>query len=206
MKLLKTGMIIAASMFIFICTNINSQIILKLKEEKTPVQLNKSLNMYKPHLRAKEMKTTGGSALPYIFYTMLFINPMLVIEDKKAYFGLTKEVSVGYYPYGRLAFEYSYIFRSKNTSHLRFSYNFDFILEAGDFAAFILTPGAGYFTDTHNKGWFAQGSFGLILPAFFSAVNPYIRYRHTFIKDKQPGKTDIDDISLGMGFMLYLNN
>lgn len=152
-----------------------------------------------------EYKATK-TAIPIMFYTLLFINPMLVIEDKKVYFGLTKEISFGYYPYGRMAFEYSFIARNNNSSHLRTSYNYDFILEAGDFAAFVLTPGAGYFTDTKNKGWFAQTSFGLFLPVFFSAVNPYIKYRHTFVMNKPTGKTDIDDISLGMGFLFYFNN
>ena len=209
-------------LIICICINTMSQNKLKLEENNTTIQLrlveNKNFSNLLPspfwrgaggeeflQQTSSVISTTGGGALPFIFYALLFINPMLVIEDKKAFFGLTKEVSVGYFPYGRLAFEYSYIFRSYNTSHLRFSYNYDIILEAGNFAAFILTPGAGYFTDTHNKGWFVQGSFGLILPAIFSAVNPYFRYRHTFIQDKLPGKTDIDDISLGMGFMFYLN-
>jgi len=155
---------------------------------------------------ASVYKTAGGGAIPYMFYTLLFVNPMLVIEDKKGSFGLTKEVSFGYYPYGRIAMEYSYIFRDMNTSHLRASYNYDIILEAGDFAAFNLTPGAGYFTDTKNKGWFGQLSFGVIIPAFISAVNPYVRYRHTFIQNKAADKTDIDDISIGMGFMFYLND
>jgi hypothetical protein len=152
------------------------------------------------------IKKTGVGAIPYLYYTLLFINPMLVIEDKKPYFGLTKEMSFGYYPYGRIALEYSYIFREKNTSHLRASYNYDFILEGGDFAAFNLTPGVGYFTDTKNKGIFAQLSFGIIIPAWISAMNPYIKYRHTFIQNKAVDKTDIDDISLGMGFMFYFND
>ena len=205
MKLLKSrksGKIIIASILIFVCLNTNSQFSLKLKEVKS--SLNNGISLHKTDNPPGKTETSN-STLPIIFYTLLFINPMLVIEDKRAYFGLTKEVSVGYFPYGRLAFEYSYIFRDKNTSHLRFSYNFDFILEASDFAAFTLTPGAGYFTDTKNKGLFAQASFGAFLPVLFFAVNPYIKYRHTFIQDKQPGKTDIDDISIGMGLLFFFN-
>jgi len=197
--------LIIAAVILFTCSNACSQFNLKLKEEKKPLQFDNSFSLAKNVSPPVKMKT-AGVALPFMFYTLLFINPMLVIEDKKVYFGLTKEISFGYFPYGRFSFEYSYIIRDKNTSHLRFSYNYDFILEAGDFAAFTLTPGAGYFTDTKNKGWFAQASFGLFLPVFFSAVNPYIKYRHTFVQDKQNGKTDIDDISLGMGFLFYFNN
>ncbi len=144
----------------------------------------------------------SGLVMPYIFYAAAFINPMIVFEDKKVFFGLTKEITFGKFPYGRISFEYSYIFRSYNTSHLRFSYNYDIILEAGDFVAFTASPGLGYFTDTRNKGWFAQGSVGAILPfGGFIAAAPYLRYRHTFIKEKL--KTDIDDVSLGMAFMIY---
>lgn len=134
---------------------------------------------------------------------LAFISPTVVFEDKKTFFALTKEVSVGKFRFGRLAFEYSYVFRSYNTSHLRFSYNYDIILTAGDFIAIVATPGAGYFTDTKNKGWFVHGSTGVFL-AFAEpwVFHPYLRYRHTFIKEKT--KTDINDISLGMSFILYL--
>lgn len=185
-------------MFI-VCTNSFSQYKLTLKEGN-----QHKLTSYETS-NSSAFKT-AKSSIPYIFYTMVFINPMLVIEDKKAHFGLTKEISFGYYPYGRLAIEYSFIFRDYNTSHFRFSYNFDIILEARDIAAFNLTPGVGYFTDSKNKGWFAHASFGVIIPAFVAAVNPYIRYRHTFVQNKSAEKTDIDDISLGMGFMFYFND
>ncbi len=147
-------------------------------------------------------KNTSKAGINAFMYTALIINPMLVIEDKKAFFGLTKEISVGRFPYGRIAFEYSYIFRSYNNSHFRVSYNYDVILEAGDFLAILATPGAGYFTDTKNNGWFLHGSIGaLIASSDYFALNPYLRYRHTFIKDKI--KSDINDISLGVGLVFY---
>jgi hypothetical protein len=150
----------------------------------------------------KPFKLSSKADAPTYFYLLAIINPMLVIEDKKVFFGLTKEISFGKFPYGRIAFEYSYIFRSYNTSHLRFSYNYDIILEAGDFIGFIATPGVGYFTDTKNEGWFLHGSVGAIMPTGdHFAVSPYFRYRHTFIKDQT--KSDINDISLGVSFMFY---
>lgn len=140
--------------------------------------------------------------IPFSWYLAAIINPMLVIEDKRVFFGLTKEISAGVFPYGRLALEYSYIFRSYNTSHLRFSYNYDVILEAGDFVGIIASPGAGYFTDTKNEGWFVQGSVGALLgPGEPLMFNPYLKYRHTFIKD--PVKSNINDISLGVGFAFF---
>lgn len=147
--------------------------------------------------------TYSKAGIPATWYLAAIVNPMLVIEDKKAFFGLTKEISAGIFPYGRLAFEYSYIFRSYNTSHLRFSYNYDFILAAGDFVGFIATPGAGYFTDTKNNGWFLQGSVGALLgPGEPLMFNPYLKYRHTFIKEKT--KSNINDISIGVGFAFFM--
>lgn len=169
-------------------------------------QIN-SLKLKEPVYRNSILKTPSASYkktdIPASWYLAAIINPMLVIEDKKVYFGLTKEVSAGIFPYGRVAFEYSYIFRSYNTSHFRFSYNYDFILEAGDFVGIIATPGIGYFTDTRNNGWFLQGSFGALLgPGKPLMFNPYIKYRHTFIKEKT--KSNINDISLGVGFAFFL--
>lgn len=139
----------------------------------------------------------------YLVGIASLISPVIVFEDKKVFFALTKEISIGKFPYGRLSFEYSYVFRDSNTSHLRFSYNYDIILFAGDFIGAIASPGAGYFTDTKNNGWFLHASAG---PFFgiseYFVLHPYFRYRHTFIKDEN--KTDIDDISLGAAFILYL--
>ncbi len=137
-----------------------------------------------------------------IWYLPVIINPMLVIEDKKVFIGLTKEISIGIIPYGRVAFEYSYIFRNYNKNHLRFSYNYDIILSASDFVAFIATPGAGYFTDTKNNGWFLHGSIGALMgPGEPFVFIPYFRYRHTFISQKI--SSDINDISLGVGISFY---
>lgn len=139
----------------------------------------------------------------FVIGIVALISPMVVFEDKKVFFALTKEVSIGRFPFGRVSFEYSYVFRNYNQSHIRLSYNYDIVLEASQFAAIIASPGVGYFTDTHNKGWFLQGSAGVLLPfSEFITYHPYIRYRHTFIKDKL--KSDINDVSLGLAFILYL--
>ena len=192
--------VFALLLCIFAAGSTFPQFRLKLKENNELLKRSPVIN------ETPKLFSKTKNAVPLIYYTALFINPMLVIEDKKVYFGLTKEISFGYFPFGRLAFEYSFIVREKNTSHLRFSYNYDIILESSDFAAFMVTPGAGYFTDTENKGWFAHASFGVLVPIGFTVTSPYIRYRHTFVQNKPPGKTDIDDISLGMGLIFYINN
>jgi hypothetical protein len=168
---------------------------------------------FKEHqFKLKESNTSNNNSLFYkktdlptplfVIGIITLISPVVVFEDKKVFFALTKEISIGKFPYGRLSFEYSYVFRSYNQSHFRFSYNYDIVLESSDFAAVIASPGAGYFTDTHNKGWFLQGSAGLLLPfSEFITYHPYFRYRHTFISEKT--KSNIHDISLGMAFILY---
>ena len=171
-----------------------------------------TVNSQSYHLKLKNntshLKTpslSGKSDLPTPWFVLgitAIISPVAVFEDKKVYFGLTKEISLAKVPFGRLAFEYSYIFRKYNSSHLRFSYNYDFILEAGNFIAFTATPGAGYFTDTKNKGWFLQGSAGVLFAWTENiALSPYLRYRHTFISNK--AKTDINDISLAVAVIFF---
>ncbi len=183
-------------LILLICVTVYSQ--------SDPLNLNFNMdkNAYGNSLLTPLNITYSKAGAPLSFYIAAIINPMLVIEDKKVFFGLTKEVSIGKFPYGRLAFEYSYIFRSYNTSHLRLSYNYDIILDIGQFVGFVATPGVGYFTDTKNNGWFIHGSFGAILPTGnYFAFNPYLRYRHTFIKDIS--KSNINDVSLGVGLMFY---
>lgn len=185
------------TVLLFFPAGIKSQSIdLKLKENKfSPLKQN-SFKINPGITKTADLPT------PLLFLgIVLLVNPMVVFEDKKVFFGLTREISIGKYPYGRIAFEYSYIFRKYNTSHLRVSYIFDAIFETMYFVALDLNAGAGYFTDTKNKGWFLQGSFGFLVPTSHVVFNPYLRYRHTFIKDIN--KSDINDISLGMAFLLY---
>jgi hypothetical protein len=162
------------------------------------LQLKKSSGITK---KSAIYKKTDVPTHIFALGLLALISPMAVFEDKKVFFALTKEVSIGKFPYGRLAFEYSYVFRSYNKSHFRFSYNYDIILEAGDFFALIATPGAGYFTDTKNKGWFLHGSAGVVIGGEPISFSPYLRYRHTFIHDKL--KSDINDVSLGCALIFF---
>jgi hypothetical protein len=173
------------------------EINLKLKNKKYPYNKNNLGSL---------TKKTDSSPILFGVYVLTLINPMLVIEDKTAFFGLTKEISLGLQSAvraGRISFEYTYVFRNYNRNHLRFSYNYDLILESSPYVSIILTPGAGYFTDTKNKGWFLHASGGIFfVPLENVALYPYLRCRHTFIPDKN--KSDINDISLGMAFLIYL--
>jgi hypothetical protein len=151
---------IAFALVLFFSAGIRSQNIdLKLKENKSS-QLKQDLFKINPGVTKKADLPTPLLLLGIV----LFINPMVVFEDKKVFFGLTKEISVGVYQYGRIAFEYSYIFRSYNTSHLRVSYIYDAVFETDYFVPADINAGVGYFTDTKNKGWFLQGSAGVLVP------------------------------------------
>ena len=130
-------------------------------------------------------------------------NPIFLIENKKFYVGITKEISLGKFPYGRLAAEYSLIFRETHLNQLRFSYNFDIPLETSDFAVFMLSLGGGYFTDFSKEGYFPQASLNLIIP-FDNVIgmSTYLKFRNTFITEEN--ESDIFDFSLGIAAAIYL--
>lgn len=125
------------------------------------------------------------------------LNPILMIDNGKFYAGITKEISLGFIPYGRISAEYSLVFREKYLNQLRFSYNYDFVIEAGDFAAVLLTAGGGYFTDFNKDGYFPQTSLAILFPITDDiATNPYIKFRYAFVNDN---KGDVYDLSFGLG-------
>ena len=153
-------------------------------------------------LSGKPKKTDSGT---YIIAAIILLpGPELLAENKKVYFGLTKEISAGIYPFGRLAFEYTYIFRSYDRNHFRISYNYDFITETNSYVALWLSLGLGYFTDTRNKGFFPQFSGAILIPLdmrVLEAVYPYVKTRYTFVRGQ--GNSNIFDFSLGIGFLLH---
>lgn len=130
------------------------------------------------------------------------LNPIFQLQDKRFYAGITKEISYGFYPYGRIAAEYSLIFRETKLNQLRASYNMDLPLESGDFYAFLLSVGAGYFTDFTDEGFFPQASLSLFLPVFDKIAVPlYFKVRETFMTKDKP---DIFDVSFGLGLYLKM--
>jgi hypothetical protein len=169
----------------------------------------------KPHLKLKEndqnksntinsgrmfKRSDAPLGMILIAVPLIFINPILVFEDKKIFWGLTKEISFSSLRFGRFSFEYSFLFRTFNKNHLRFSYNYDFTYQQGtQWLFFVLSTGAGYFTDTKNKGAFAQSSMGFFIPTPLLMIHFYLKYRFTKLFNKD--KSDIHDISLGTGFI-----
>ena len=159
------------------------------------------------YIKASELKYSSQADFTnsFIWGSILAISPTLVLEDKKAYFGLSKELSAGKFPFGRVELDYTYIFRSERTSALHFSYNFDIPLN-GNFSQpslFMISPGGGYYTDFTRKGLFAQVAIGLWASTGFSdniSIHPNIKFRKIFMKDNHPGAFEI---SLGVGFGFY---
>lgn len=144
--------------------------------------------------REKAEESLGFSKVLLLAFPL---NPILMIEGKRFYAGITKDVSFGNYPYGRISLEYSLIFRQTYLNQVRASYNYDFGLESGDFAALILSVGGGYFTDFKMTGYFPQLSLSMLFPITDNiATLPYIKVRETFMTKGDP---DIFDFSFGFG-------
>lgn len=187
----KNNLIIAALFFIipYIISSQTFELKLKNISAGSNISAVRSANKY--------YSKTG---IPASWYLAAIINPMLVIEDKKVFFGLTKEISKSFFPFGRLSLEYSFLFRTFNKNHFRISYNYDHVFDnRSDWVIFVVSPGAGYFTDTKNNGAFIQGSGGLFFPTPVFMGHLYLKYRFTKIFDEN--KSDIHDISLGLGLV-----
>jgi len=145
----------------------------------------------------------AGNSL--ILGSILVVTPTLLIEGGKSHFGLSKEFSIGRFPYGRAELDYTYIFRSERTSAVHISYNLDipFNCSFRQPSLFMFSPGGGYYTDFTRKGFFVQLAIGLWAGTGFSnaiSVHPNLKIRKVFMKDSQPG---VFDISLGVGFGIY---
>lgn len=131
------------------------------------------------------------------------VNPMLVVENSKVYFGLTKEINI-IMPYAKakLGFEYSYIFRSERNNHLRVFADYMIPLQAGDFAAVLVNIGGGYFTDTKKSGLFPQASLSILVPfTDVLGINIYVKVRETFMLKKE--ESNIFDFSVGVGATVF---
>jgi len=151
-------------------------------------------------------KTAGADAgNTLILGSILVISPSLVIEDGHSHFGLSKELSAGIYPYGRVELDYTFIFRSERKNAIHLSYNLDIPMNGkfNDPSLFFISPGGGYYTDFIRKGYFVQAAFGLFAGTGFSnavSVHPNVKFRKVFMSDGFPG---MFEISLGVGFGFY---
>lgn len=180
-------LLLALTSSLFSQNNLQNNVFMKLQNPKT----------------LKDIDNINSSQSILGAASILFpLNPIFVFEDKKFYFGLTKEFSIGKIPYGRIAAEYSVIFRETHLNHLRFSYNYDFLVETGDIAAILISVGGGYFTDFDKQGYFPQASFSIMIPAVENVgIMAYIKFRNTIMTKKE--QPDIFDVSLGLATAFY---
>ena len=203
MKNIISNFLIVFSLF-FLLSSIYSQ---------NMVTLNQNIPVT-PHinLRNNYLHNTQGATDPMIFIGALlivFATPTVVYENKKIYFGLSRELSLAFGPIGefRVSAEYSYIFRSALKHHFRASVKYDILsnLSKGDWLddRGFLSIGAGYFVDSEGSGIPAEISAGYRIGGEGSFyLYPAIKLRHTFMTKKD--KPDNTDFSLGMAIGYHL--
>jgi len=163
------------------------------------------INETKLHSPLNYSSASSNTVNSIVITALILINPDIVIENSKVYFGLTKEISVGKFPFGRAAFEYTFLFGNIHKNNFRISYFFDIpVFASGGNSVLMLSPGFGYYTDTEKSGLCPQLAFGIMSNSSFGKeikIHPYIKFRKTFIKGKE--NPDFMDISLGCGLALY---
>jgi hypothetical protein len=171
-----------------------------LSAQEIPLEKFK-FSLKDPHRESLKLNDRANHSLA-VFTILWILNPIIVYEDNHVDIGTTKEISLMVVPFVRIAGEYSRILRSHNKNHFRVSLNLDMPVSAGDFAAFLYSFGAGYFSDLKHSGYFPQASFNLLLFATDNiGTNLYIKTRYTFITQKE--KTNIFDFSMGGGLVFY---
>jgi hypothetical protein len=134
------------------------------------------------------------------------INPIILLENKRLYAGITKEFSVGFGKLGehRTAIEYSFIFAGNIAHYVRLSYKYDILLKDNIKPSHmiqgtgVVSLGAGWFTDFKGGGVFPEVSYGYSLRNHKLLFFPYFKLRHTFMFKKD--KSDITDFSFGVIF------
>lgn len=136
------------------------------------------------------------------FVLAIAINPVLVYENKKFYFGLTREVTLGFGKIAqyRLSAEYSFIFRPNMNHNIRISAKYDLLSRLSKSTWFpsrdAFSIGTGFFWDAGGNGIFPEITAGYRFDESDIIIYPYAKLRHTFMLTKN--KPDITDLSLGM--------
>ncbi|MBV6478650.1 MAG: hypothetical protein HGGPFJEG_01405 [Ignavibacteria bacterium] len=152
-----------------------------------------------------KIEKVSSSTLPIALGAATFfylLNPILLFENDKISGGVSKEVSLGFGYFGehRFSFEYSYLFRANQSSHVRLGYKYDILLKSGikpsNFlqGTPVLSLGAGYFNDFTNHGYFPELSYGYSIRNDKLLFYPNIKLRYTYVDNG----SDIYDISAGI--------
>lgn len=156
----------------------------------------------------KEISASSGSVSDdpdgsYVLGFMAYlINPVLSIEDGKATWGWTKEVSLGFGRLGeyRTSVEYTYSDREHLKNIIRAGLKHDILLKtrinpADDpVSTTVFTIGGGYYTDFEHSGYFPELSYGYSMRNNKFLMYPSVKLRYTFVKEAP----DILDFSFGL--------
>jgi hypothetical protein len=134
---------------------------------------------------------------------LYFVNPIILLEDKRVSAGLTKEISLGFGYFGeyRIGAEYSIIIRESQRNHLRLSLKYDLLLKDVKpsnmlQSSSVISIGGGYFTDFDGYGFFPELSFGYSIRNDKFLFYPHLKLRHTIMTEKN--KANITDFSFGI--------
>lgn len=141
----------------------------------------------------------GGFVLGFMAY---LINPVLSIEDGKAAWGWTKEVSLGFGRLGeyRTSVEYTYSDREHLKNIIRAGLKYDIFLKKkinpddDPVSTSVFTIGGGYYTDFEHNGYFPELSYGYSMRNDKFLMYPSVKLRYTFVNEAP----DILDISFGL--------
>lgn len=136
------------------------------------------------------------------------LNPIVLYENKKVYFGTTRELTVGFGKYTRfrISVEYSYLLRDFLKHHFRISAKYDFQLSKSKGEYFpdqlIFSAGAGYFLDEGGSGIFPELSVGYKIGEGLLVI-PYVKLRYTYMFKNE--KSNNADFSFGaiLGYRLF---
>lgn len=167
-------------------------------------------NSYNPILSKEKnellITESESSVIPMaigIWSFLYLFNPTIQYEHDKIRGGLTKEVSLGFGYFGeyRLGVEYSYIFKEHQSSQLRFSVHYDYLM--ADIrpsnmlqSSGVISIGSGLFTDFDGQGVGPEVAYGFSIRNHKFLFFPHVKLRHTFMFEKR--KADITDFSFGI--------
>lgn len=143
-----------------------------------------------PQYNAHDISSAENSSLAIGFGLASFIylfNPVALFQNDKIGGGLTKEFSVGFGYFGehRISGEYSYIFRSGESSMLRFGYKYDILLKDKLRPSNMLqgtsavTLGASYFYDFLHHGVSGEMCYGYSIRNDKFLAYPHLKLRYT---------------------------
>jgi hypothetical protein len=160
---------------------------------------NLSLKNNYPH---KSMSEVDEATFIAAFIIMV-ATPTVIYENKKVYFGLSRELSLLLGKKGelRMSADYTFVFRRDLKHQFRVILKYDILskLSRGDWFddRSFFSFGTGYFIDADGSGIPAEISAGFRIGEdshFY--LYPYIKLRHTFMTKKE--KPDNTDFSLGL--------